>query len=388
MLIFTLLIGWILCGAEMDIFVPSLPELQDVFGISPFIVELTIALNCIAHFIAALFVGSLGDKFGYRPVILWGTATFLIGSLFCTFAGNYHSLLLGRFLQGGGIATTTTLAYLILTNIYSVEKQQVILGWLNGVITIAMTAAPIIGSYVALVFGWRGNFIILLMLSLINFIFSYYFIPYQTPAGNASISLREYKKIFSSRKTVYYIFSITFAIVPYWIFIAISPILYMDSFGVKLEHFGFYQGAMALIFSILSFSNSWMISKFGTKKPSYLAIVCFIIFLISDSYIIYFNITNPIIITASMVVLSIGCVIPCNILYPLMFEILPESKGKTSAALTALRMLLTASGIQFASYFYDGTFFMLGITLSILVSLSLFYTYKLMITEGEIIKLH
>jgi len=40
----TVIIIEILAGAEIDIFVPSFPELQRVFGLSPFMVELTLGL--------------------------------------------------------------------------------------------------------------------------------------------------------------------------------------------------------------------------------------------------------------------------------------------------------------------------------------------------------
>ena len=35
----TILIMCILAGAEVDLFIPSFPELQRVFGLSPFLVE-------------------------------------------------------------------------------------------------------------------------------------------------------------------------------------------------------------------------------------------------------------------------------------------------------------------------------------------------------------
>jgi DHA1 family bicyclomycin/chloramphenicol resistance-like MFS transporter len=38
--------------------------------------------------------------------------------------------------------------------------------------------------------------------------------------------------------------------VPYWIFVGISPLLYLKNFGVKLSHFGYYQGTLALTFAL------------------------------------------------------------------------------------------------------------------------------------------
>ena len=99
------------------------------------------------------------------------------------------------------------------------------------------------------------------------------------------------------------------------------------------------------------------------------------------------RIDDPFIITLSMLIQSIAVVVPCNILYPLMFDILPESKGKTSAILTTVKMLTLAFGVQFASYFYDNTFLMIGITLAMVILAALFFTYKILFSLREVKKL-
>jgi DHA1 family bicyclomycin/chloramphenicol resistance-like MFS transporter len=386
-LLFTLLIGWILFGTEMDMFVPSFPELQDVFHLSPFMVEFTITSNLVGHCIACLIIGSLGDRYSYRPVILIGIILFVIGSVFCAFATEYYILILGRFWQGVGIAGTTTLSYLVLTNIYSTEKQQEVLGWLNGVITIAMAFAPVIGSYIALIFHWRGNFIVLLIMGIINLIFSYIYIPDNKPNPLASLSFSGYKVVLQSKKTLYYILTLCFSVTPYWIFIGLSPLLYMNDLGVTLYEFGFYQGSMAALFAIASFSNGFFIRKFGTRKYTYFGIFMAILFIISCSIALIVETKNPLMITVIMHISSLAAIVPSNILYPLMFEEMPDAKGKTSAILTAIRMILIACGVQLAGYFYDGTFMALGIILIAGTIAMLWFMYKLLITEGEIEKL-
>lgn len=388
MLIFSLLIGWTLCGIEMDIFVPSLPQLQDIYGLSTFAVEWTIGVSALSHLVTAIAMGSLADKFGYRPMILLGGIAFVIGGILSVTSNTFEQLLLGRAFQGMGNASTTTISYLVLTNIYSMDKQQSILGFLNGVIVTSMTAAPVIGSYLAFFFGWRGSFSLLLIISILNIVMCYLFVPSHTPHGKDTISLREYKKIFKSTKTIYYILAVGFSVSPYFIFAALAPILYIDSYGISLQNFGLYQGSLCLIFAIFSFNNGWIIRKFGTKKPVYASLIFYVIYVFYASYILFYRIDNPIIITSSMFLLSAATVVPCNILYPLMFEILPESKGKTSAILTTVKMLVLAIGVQFASYFYEHTFFMIGVTISIVVIATIFFTYKILFSLGEVKKLY
>ena len=388
MLIFSLLLGWILCGIEMDIFVPSLPQLQDIYNLSTFAVEWTIGVSAIAHLLTAIAMGSLADRFGYRPMIIAGGIAFVLGGILSVTSNSFEQLLIGRAFQGMGNASTTTISYLVLTNIYSMDKQQNILGFLNGIIVTSMTAAPVAGSYLALFFGWRGSFALLLILSILNLVMCYMFIPHHTPHGKDTISLREYKKIFKSKKTIYYILAVGFAVSPYFIFAALAPILYIDSYGISLQHFGLYQGSLCLVFAIFSFGNGWIIRKFGTKKPVYASLIFYMLYVIYAIYILANRIDDPIIITSSMFLLSAATVIPCNILYPLMFEILPESKGKTSAILTTVKMIVLTFGVQFASYFYDYTFLMTGSTIIVIVLATLLFTYKILFIEGEVRKLY
>ena len=59
MCFFTIFVMYTLCGAEIDLFVPSFPELQKVFNLSPFMVELTLGVNLVAHCLTSLFLKPL-----------------------------------------------------------------------------------------------------------------------------------------------------------------------------------------------------------------------------------------------------------------------------------------------------------------------------------------
>lgn len=107
---FIILLISILAGAEVDIFIPSFPELQEFYQLTPFMVQLTMSVNFIAYCICSLFAGTLGDKYNRRNVILINLAMFVFGSACCVFAVNFWVLIMGRFLQGAGMAGPAVLA--------------------------------------------------------------------------------------------------------------------------------------------------------------------------------------------------------------------------------------------------------------------------------------
>jgi len=143
MLIFTAILLDLLGGAEIDIFVPSFPELQKVFNISAFWAEGLLSINFIGSIIGLFLVGNFADKHGSKPTIILGLTIFIIGSIFCIYAPSYPFLLVGRFLQGIGISAPSSLYFVIIADNFEMKKQQFLMGIMNGFISAAVAAAPV-----------------------------------------------------------------------------------------------------------------------------------------------------------------------------------------------------------------------------------------------------
>ena len=162
----TVIIMDILTGMEFDLFVPSFPELQNHFNLTPFWVESLLSVNFIGYCLSLFFLGGLADRYGRKPIILLGLTIFIFGSLLCLYPYSYYFLVSGRFLQGIGIAAPAILSFLIIADSYPLKEQQFLMAILNGSINIAVAVSPVIGSYLTLYFHWQGNFTALLLLGL------------------------------------------------------------------------------------------------------------------------------------------------------------------------------------------------------------------------------
>ena len=185
---------------EFDIFVPSFPELQSQFHLSAFLVEALLSINFIGYCVSLFVVGGLSDHYGRKPMILIGLILFIIGCLCCLLETNYLFLLIGRFMQGLGIAAPAILSFLIIADSYPIKQQQFFMAIMNGIMNAATGAAPVIGSYIALYFHWQGNFIALLFLSFLTCLMVLLFIPHNKPqATKLPFSWRAYKPLFQSK---------------------------------------------------------------------------------------------------------------------------------------------------------------------------------------------
>lgn len=390
----TIILMDILAGTEFDIFVPSFAELQNHFSLSPFWVEALLSVNFIGYFFSLFIVGNLADHYGRKKIILLGLICFISGTIFCLLAQSYVPLIVGRFLQGVGIAAPAILSFLIIADMYPIKKQQSIFSILNGVMNASAGAAPILGSYITLYYKWRGNFIALLILGVIVLIMTHLFIPHkEIEASKEKIYFWQgYLDIFKAKPLVLLMTSMILMFVPYWIFVGLSPLLYVKDLQVSLAHFGYYQGVLALVFAIGSICCGLIMDKLNRSMMLYSSVYLWIVSFIMIGTLVYFKNTNPLLITTAVLIYVIGHIMPSAINYPVCLNYLPGSKGKVSAILQGVRLVLAAIGLQIAGYFYNGSFqsvgiamnvFLLGAIITLLVVLNSKYKNKFWLAKSQ-----
>lgn len=362
MLLSTIILMDLLVGMEFDLFVPSFPELRDHFNLSPFWVEALLSFNFAGYCLSLFFVGGLADRYGRKPIILLGLMIFIFGSILCLWAPAYEFMLVGRFLQGVGIAAPAILSFLIIADLYPLKQQQYLMAMLNGLMNASVGAAPVVGSYITLYFHWQGNFVTLLLLGLIAFVMTVIFIPrLKLTKHEETLSYRGYVPIFISAPLMLLIMHFVVQFVPYWIFVGMSPLLFMEDLGVSLSHFGYYQGSIALVFGIGSIFFGLVVSRYRQEKLLYISCNIFILSLISTALVTFLDSHNPLLITLAFLPFVIAQIIPSAILYPLCLNFMPNAKARVSALMQGGRLIFAALSLQFAGYFYSGSFQNIGI---------------------------
>jgi DHA1 family bicyclomycin/chloramphenicol resistance-like MFS transporter len=361
-LLLSIMVLGFLAGAEVDLFVPSFPQIRGIFGLSVPQVESLLSINLISHCIAALWAGHLGDQYGRRRVIIWGLLIFIIGSMLCSFAPSFYFLVLGRIAQGVGIAAPATLSYLIIADFFPIQKQQKIMSQLNGIITLGMGFAPILGSSLTLYFGWRSNFLFLLIWAIMCLGMAWFFLPRSLSQMNkvsstsSKDSVISYSELLRSTKVIYAVLSISWMVVPYWVFVGISSVLWVQDLGIPLKYFGWYQGALLLAFSLVSLSCSYWLKLWGEKNCFYGSIIGLVVFLMGVCILAIFDTKNPLLILLIMMIECISMVFPITILYPRILALIPGGSGKISALINSGRLVFTALGMQVVAHFYQHNF--------------------------------
>ena len=143
------------------VYAPSLPELQDFFGVDTLLVNLTISLFTAILALSNFVVGPAADRRGRRAVLLPGLVAFVLGSILCLSATSYSFFLAGRAVQAFGISTALLVAPTVVGDIFPPAERAQAMSVYQTVIFLGPVLGPLLGGVIAQQLGWRWSFALL-----------------------------------------------------------------------------------------------------------------------------------------------------------------------------------------------------------------------------------
>ncbi len=148
-----LLLG--LQAVTTDLYLPALPAIRESLGASMAEIQLTLTALLLAFGISQLVWGPLSDRFGRRPILLWGMGAYVLASVACVFAPAIDWLIAARTVQGIAMGAGVMAARAIVRDLFQPhEGAQVMSQALSGLGIIACTCAPL-GGLLSDWLGWR-----------------------------------------------------------------------------------------------------------------------------------------------------------------------------------------------------------------------------------------
>jgi MFS family permease len=105
-----------------------------------------------------LIFGKLGDLLGYRRIFQLGLLVSAAGFAACSLAPTYPLLLLGRLLQGIGIALTLSCGPALATSLYGERERTRVLGAYAAITATGAALGPLAGGILVEGWGWSAVF--------------------------------------------------------------------------------------------------------------------------------------------------------------------------------------------------------------------------------------
>ena len=153
-----------------DIYLPSLPAMATDLNTTLSLVQLSLSVYLGSMAFSQLFYVPLSDIYGRRNIILYAVFLYLITSFACTVASTAHYLLIFRLIEGFSAGACVVIARAITRDQYHGKNLARATIFLSIAWAIVPMLAPVAGGFIQQYIGWRYNFLLLLILSILSLI--------------------------------------------------------------------------------------------------------------------------------------------------------------------------------------------------------------------------
>ncbi|HZP88309.1 MAG TPA: Bcr/CflA family multidrug efflux MFS transporter [Burkholderiales bacterium] len=249
----TIVLGALSAFAPMsiDMYLPSLPTLAQVFEARPGRVQLTLAAFFVGLVCGQLVHGPLTDRYGRKRPLYAGIVLYVLASAGCALAPNLGSLIGLRFVQAFGGCAAIVVTRAAVRDLFDAQESARMFSMIMLVMGIAPIIAPLIGGYLLVLFGWQSIFGLLALFGILCLIGSATWLPEtRHPSARSKVAMRKvaagYGRLLVDREFIGYALAGGFAQAGMFAYIAGSPAVFIGVYGVAPQHFGWLFGANAL----------------------------------------------------------------------------------------------------------------------------------------------
>lgn len=345
---------------SIDLYLPGFPEIARDLNSTTGRVALSLSSYFIGVSIGQMIYGPLLDRFGRRIPLLIGLFIYLFASVYIVYVTSADSLILARFVQALGGCAGMVAARALVRDLFPVTETAKIFSLLMLVIAVSPIVAPTLGGFATAHWGWHSIFIILAVLAAINIILVYFWLPLGAPP-DTTMSLKP-RPIINSFWTVFktpqfYTYTLTgsFAASGLYAYIAGSPHVFMELYGVSEKQYGWIFGIIAMGLVIASQVNTVLLKKHSSQKIVKVTLICQVI----AGALLFFGTIFNLIEMYSMIVLAFLFLSTQGFAFPntsaLSLAPFEKNAGTASALMGALQLGIGAMITALVSMLSDET---------------------------------
>lgn len=136
----------------------AFPDITRAFALEVQDIRWVVIAYVLTYASLMLVFGKLGDLLGYARIFRLGLLVSAIGFVGCGLAPTYGLLLIGRVLQGVGIALVLSCGPALATSLYDESERVRALGAYAAITAVGSALGPLIGGILVEWWGWAAVF--------------------------------------------------------------------------------------------------------------------------------------------------------------------------------------------------------------------------------------
>ena len=235
---------------SIDTYLPAFPDIGRTFTADAAAVQRTLSAYFFGLAVGQVVYGPLADRFGRRLPLLGGLTLYVVAALGCATAPSLGALTGWRFVQALGGSAGMVITRAVVRDRYAPREMARIFSQLMLVMGVAPILAPLIGSTLLGLAGWRGIFFALAAFGVacglaLALRLDESLPPERRLRAGASVIVRTYRDLLRDPRFLAPVLGAGLLWSTMFVYIGGAPFLYMERFHVTPSVFGVLFGLNA-----------------------------------------------------------------------------------------------------------------------------------------------
>ena len=261
----------------IDIFIPALQEIGSALGVAGDNRRQFVITSYILGFgVAQIVYGTISDRFGRRPVLLFGLAVYVAASAVAAASPNFETLLAMRFVQGVGTAATRVMAISIVRDTFAGARMASVMSLVMMVFMVVPLIAPNVGQAIILFGTWQSVFWVMGIFGLVMAVWAGFRLPetlhpeYRLPLTARRVA-GAFRLVVTTRAAFGYALALALSFGLLFSFINQAEQVLTQTFGLGALFTLAFSG-IAVFMAAASFTNSRLVERLGMRRLSHTAL--------------------------------------------------------------------------------------------------------------------
>lgn len=344
----------------IDMFLPAMPTIAENLGGTMAGAQLTISAYFIAYGLAQMVYGPVADVVGRKPPLIAGLVLFLAGSIGCALAPDMNWLVAARVVQALGGAAAMVIPRAIIRDMHTGPQATRLMALVMLIISVSPMLAPLIGSGIVAISGWRAIFGALALVALMSIAITLLMQPETlAPEKRAPVRLAALsggiRTLLRDPVFMGLTFVGAFGMASFFVFLASASFVYTGHYGLTPTGFSLAFAANAAGFFSASQLAARLGEKFGAEKVVTRAVSGFLGFTLVLLVLVWFGVDHFALLVALLICANacLGLVIPTAMVMALDDH--GDIAGLASSLGGMLQMMVGGVMTILAGPFFDGT---------------------------------
>lgn len=344
-----------------DMIQPGMLIVTSEFSVGPEWVSTSLTAYLIGGVVLQWLLGPLSDKFGRRPVMLFGILFFAVACMLMHWVSSIEEFVSLRFIQGISLCFIGAVGYAAIQEAFDEALAVRMMALMANVALLAPLAGPLAGAAWLTIGSWRSMFWLFAACSLVAFVVLWRVMPETAGDRSHSIALpnlaRNYGRLMKDRLVMFGSFAIGLVFIPILTWVALSPVILMHDEGLSRMQYALLQLPVFLAMIAGNLTLSKLAGRVPIEQPVKFAAWPILIGLSLALVASLMNSHGYLLITAGLSLYAFGAGMVNAGLYRLTLYASNEGKGSVAAMLGMISIMTLAVGIELAksSYFSGGT---------------------------------